>query len=157
IVWRIDQPNIKQRMTEYKQITFQPGDVVVIEAGGCCQTGGVGKTWKRYVDPQGPDAERLYHGLIWIPGATNGLVRLRMLGKVSRGVVVSIPLTIPKNVPAKQLYLRLGYEDDGYGDNGYWGREDGTGDQCKGLPNAYVIVRIKRGSAATPSIAHKDL
>ena len=49
---------------------------------GCCQTGGHGKTWKRYVDPQGPNSDRLYHGLVWVPGATSGLVRLQgVIGK----------------------------------------------------------------------------
>jgi hypothetical protein len=56
----------------------------------------------------------------------------------------------PKRLPTKDdsadpIYLILGYEDDGYSDNGYWGREgdDGTGDQCRGLGNAYVIVTIQ--------------
>jgi hypothetical protein len=39
------------------------------------QTGGHGATWKRYVDPT-PDVG-LYHGTIFIPGATNGLIELR--------------------------------------------------------------------------------
>src|SRR5712671_6339427 len=72
-IWRIDEPNVKEPVTPYPQIVFRPGDRVTITAGGCVQTGGVGKTWKRYVDPQGPNADHLYHGLIQIPGATQGL------------------------------------------------------------------------------------
>src|SRR4051794_23874598 len=67
-VVRIDEPIVNQRLTEYRDITFQPGDVVTVNAGGCVQTGGHGKTWKRYVNPSGDNADRLYHGLIWIPG-----------------------------------------------------------------------------------------
>src|ERR1051325_158363 len=66
--WRIRQPNVRQFLTPYPQIRFQPGDRITIEAGGCVQTGGIGKTWKQYVNPKGPNAVQLYHGLIWIPG-----------------------------------------------------------------------------------------
>ncbi len=137
--WRINKPNIQRRVSDYPNITFQPGDFVTVDAGGCAQTGGHGKTWKRYVDPQGPNADRLYHGLISIPGLTHGLVRLKDYGlKTER--------QIPTGATGS-LHLQLGYEDDGYGDNGYWGREgdDGTGGQCKGLPNAYVVIAIRRG------------
>ena len=57
-----------------------------------------------------------------------------------RGVV-----TIPRYLSdTYSLHLWLGFEDDNYYDNGYWGRDgdDGTGDQCKGLPNAFVKVEI---------------
>src|SRR5205823_4332911 len=64
----IDQPNVKARFTEYHEVRFLPGDTVSVQAGGCVQTGGVGRTWKRYVDPSGPNSDRLYHGLIWLPG-----------------------------------------------------------------------------------------
>src|SRR5262249_10419042 len=117
-VWRIDKPNVKRRMTEYKQITFQPRDVVTIQARGCVQTGGVGRTWKHYVHPKGPNSDRLYHGLVWIPGATQGLVRVQ--GVINR------PLRIPDKINPARLYLRLGYEDDGYGDNGYYAPDPGS-------------------------------
>jgi hypothetical protein len=51
ITWRIDRPNVMQHQTGYPQITFKPGDSVAVDAGGCVQTGGMGSTWKRYVDP----------------------------------------------------------------------------------------------------------
>src|SRR6266851_699505 len=70
--WRIREPNVKQHVTPYPQIRFQPGDRVTIEAGGCVQTGGFGRTWKRYVNPLGPDATRLYYALIWIPSVIGG-------------------------------------------------------------------------------------
>jgi hypothetical protein len=143
-LWRIDKPNVKQKMTEYKQIRFRPGDRVTIQAGGCVQTGGLGKTWKRYVDPQGPNSDRLYHGLIWIPGATKGLVRLQGEVKTTDGMKT---YTIPKTAKEDDLYLRLGYEDDNHSDNGYWGRDEGTGNQCKGHGNAYVVVIVQASGA----------
>jgi hypothetical protein len=135
--WRIDRPEVRNRLTEYREITFQAGDRVEIEAGGCVQTGGSGKTWKRYVDPQGPNSDRLYHGLIWIPGATMGLTRIEGLpGRVLR---VKSECSLPSG-----NYLRLGYEDDDYPDNGYLRREgdNGTGNQCLGLKDAYVLIKI---------------
>src|SRR5262249_23247534 len=105
VAWRITEPNVKQRMTEDRSIRFTPGDTVTVTAGGCAQTGGSGKTWKRYVDPQGPNSDRLYHGLVWVPGAMPGLERLQ--GVVGRRLV------IPRGgVDPAQLFLRLGYEDD---------------------------------------------
>jgi len=145
--WRIDEPNVKQKVTPYPQITFKPGDRITIDAGGCVQTGGHGDTWKRYVDPLDVDFLRRsvpadkYHGLIEIPGATLGLVRLNtVVGKDRR------MLSIPQNFHSPRgLYLTLGYEDDGYGDNGYYAHDDGTGNQCKGVGNAYLIITIEHG------------
>src|SRR5207247_7202776 len=128
------EPNVKQRQTPYPNTRFQPGDRVTVFANGCVQTGGSGRTWKRYVDPQGPKSSQLYHGLVEIPGATPHLVRIQS--------ILGQELTVQKGLDPKQYFLRLGYEDDGYGDNGYWGHDDGTGDQCKGVGSAWVIVRI---------------
>jgi hypothetical protein len=131
--WRIDEPNVKQHVTPYPQIKFQPGDKVTIQAGGCVQTGGSGNTWKRYVNPSGPNADRLYHGLIWIPGLIGGRAATGVPPDPKRIVAYTGPnqsITVPSGLDNAQLYLRLGYEDDGYGDNGYYSR-DGT-DQCKG-------------------------
>src|SRR5438270_2848933 len=41
-VIRIDKPNPTKRATDYPQITFQPGDLITIRAGGCVQSGGIG-------------------------------------------------------------------------------------------------------------------
>src|ERR1043166_7623173 len=48
---RIERPVVTQRSTLYPQVRFIPGDTVEVAAGGCVQTGGAGKTWKRYVNP----------------------------------------------------------------------------------------------------------
>src|SRR5262245_36842108 len=79
---RVDQPNVKARRTEYRSITFKPGDKVTVQAGGCVQTGGSGATWKRFVNPSGANSDRLYHGLITIPGATG--IDQRIQGVVGR-------------------------------------------------------------------------
>ncbi len=147
-VWRIETPNVKQKQTNYPQITFAPGDTVSIDAGGCVQTGGVGPTWKRYVNPSGPNAGHLYHGLISIPGVTNGLVRIQDFGLNN---VHQIPTTLPAGVSRANLFLQLGYEDDGYGDNGYYRHDNGTGDQCKNSVDAFVIISIGHAGAAPVS------
>jgi hypothetical protein len=155
VKWMIFRPVITQPEKNYTKIKFETGDVITVEAGGCDQTGGLGKTWKRYVDPQGPNADRLYHGLIRIPGVTDkmktnstgpkGLVRLLDMGMKNlspgqfRGQFVVGDLS---KVAEKDRYLRLGFEDDNYGDNGYWGRDDGTGDQCQNLGTSYVVITI---------------
>jgi hypothetical protein len=136
--WRIDEPNVGRPVTEYPNIRFQWGDRVTVQAGGCNQTGGVGDTWKRYVDPQGDGSDRLYHGLIQIPGATQGLVRIAS--------VVGRTLTVAPGIDTAQMYLRLGYEDDNYGDNGYSDRDPGTNNQCVGQPNAFVVLTIERAN-----------
>ena len=110
---RIDQPNVTQRSSQYRNVVFRPNDAVVVTAGGCVQTGGVGSTWKRYVNPSGPNADHLYHGLINIPGNPPGgaLVRIQ--------TVVGRRLLVPASSPAASNFLTLGYEDDDYGGNGY--------------------------------------
>ncbi len=138
---RIDEPNVRQAITEYRQVRFQPNDVVTINAGGCVQTGGSGRTWKRYVDPTGDNSTRLYHGRVLVPGATGGMVRLSS--------VVNRPLTIPSQTSG-ELFLRLGYEDDNYGDNGYWGHDDGTENQCRNVGNAWATITVVRGAAPAP-------
>lgn len=131
---RIDEPNVTRRLSTYPQITFRPGDRVTVSAGGCVQTGGHGRTWKRYVNPSGPNSDRLYHGMIWIPGAQSDLVRIA--GAIGR------PIVVPATVDPHNAVLRLGYEDDHYGDNGYWGHDDGTENQCRGVGNAFVELKI---------------
>jgi hypothetical protein len=151
-VCRIDEPNVKVPSENFPQVTYQPGDDVTVDAGGCAQTGGHGKTWKRYVDPQGPSSDRLYHGLIWLPGAMNGMQRIGTAHQTFH-----VAPTIAPNL----TFLRLGYEDGAsdYGDNGYWGHDDGTGDQCKNSVNAFVVLTIVHHAApATPApVSHKPL
>jgi hypothetical protein len=157
IVWHIDRPNVTRCLTEYPNIRFLPGDVVAIEAGGWCQTGGSGLTCKRYVDPRGRvgGLDDQYFGLIKIPGITDQfpsspVVRVPGLARFYNVLYNGGTYRIPTNFANTQdLFLRLGYEDDGYGDNGYWGRDPGTANQCDGLPNAFVQLTIFRSPGAS--------
>lgn len=142
----IDQPIVTQHETEYPSVQFAPGDIVEVRADGCVQTGGVGPTWKRYVNPTGDGINTKYHGLIRIPTAKpagSGLVRIQtVIGRLQEVTGVG--------VPPSQLVLHLGYEDDGYSDNGYYSHDDGNDDQCKidGLNDggpAHVTITIYRG------------
>jgi hypothetical protein len=124
IVCNINRPNVTKHETEYPNIVFAPNDIVDVSADGCVQTGGVGDTWKRYVNPIGPG---LYHGLVRIPTepTTKGaLVRIKDV--IGRRLLVT-----GAGLPESQLVLHLGYEDNDYSDNGYDNHDDGTDDQCK--------------------------
>ncbi|WP_329222087.1 hypothetical protein OG352_33470 [Streptomyces sp. NBC_01485] len=123
----ISEPVVTQHETTYP-FSFLPGDHVTVTAGGCVQTGGRGLTWKRYVDPAS-DGD-LYHGLITIPGATGDLQRL--VNVVGRPYVVG----------GRGGSLKLGYDDDGYSDNGYTAHDNGTGNQCLNSVNAFVRIVV---------------
>ena len=139
---RIDRPVVTQRAFQYRGIRFRSGDVVTIEAGGCVATGNSADSWRRFVDPTGRDANRLFHGLIRIPGHPpgGGLVRLQTL--------VGRPLTIPTPLPPGNSFLSVGYEDNDYRDNGYANHNNGPGDQCRldrdGGP-AWLSLTIRHG------------
>lgn len=137
----VDRPDVTQASENYPSVIFAPGDQVQVAAGGCVQTGGAGKTWKRYVDPDRntSDPNHAYSGEIAIPGATPGLVRISsILGKT---------LTSTGGV------LQLGYLDKGgLGDNGYWSHDDGTDGQCHGEVEAHLDLTITH--AAMPASAH---
>ena len=145
--YTIYSPHVKTARTDFKNIRFQGGDRVTVQGGGCVQTGGIGATWKRYVDPFAADAPNLYHGLIGIPYLTNtfvesptvpGLVRIQTL--INRVYVVP---TVKEDSP-EPYYLRLGYEDTDYEDNGYYSHDDGTGNQCWRTLAAKVVITITR-------------
>ena len=123
----ITEPVVTTKQTPYP-LSFQRGDHVTVSGGGCVQTGGIGATWKRYVDPASDND--LYHGLITIPGATGTLDRL--LNVVGRPLVVG----------GRGGSLVLGYQDDSYGDNGYYAHDNGTGNQCLNSRNAFVHIVI---------------
>ncbi len=154
--WQITAPVTTQKRTAYRYITFAPGDTVTISARGCVQIGGRGLTWKRYVDPRGPNSENLYHGLVEIPGVTNGLVRLED--------VVDTPLVIPGDTtksPTDPPYLTLGFHDDFYPDNGYYDKDVGLGCQCQNEGPARVTVTIVHGrrspSPGPIAIVHRSV
>ena len=122
------EPVVTQWATTYP-IVVHWGDRVTVTASGCVQTGGHGLTWKRYLDPQ--SSKDLYHGLIHIPGVTGGLQRIQGLAGAWFQVF-------------GDGNIILGYEDDGYSDNGYYAHDDGTNGQCRGVDSARVYIRIER-------------
>ncbi|HYV98735.1 MAG TPA: hypothetical protein VE967_14865 [Gemmatimonadaceae bacterium] len=133
---------MNQALSEYPDILFEDGDLVTVSAGGCVNHGGMGSTWKRYVNPVGNKADRYYHGLIQFLGGPPGPIRLQEAmqhpWKVrSRGLVSPASLT-----------LYLGYEDDEYGDNSYKDHDDGVNNQCKSVGDAFVELTIVRNGVA---------
>lgn len=113
----IDRPDVTRAAEVFPSVRFCDGDAVTVSATGCVQTGGSGTTWKDYVNPSGRNSNSIYHGLINLPGVTNGLERLSKF-------VLKPPVRTSAGV------LSLGYEDDDYGDNGYWSHDDGDNNQC---------------------------
>jgi hypothetical protein len=144
----IVQPPVNQHETPFPKLVFAPGDKVQVNADGCVQTGGVGSTWKRYVNPYGPD--HMYHGMIRIPSGTKDSALVEIKDVMSKTMTVT-----GANVDPSQLFLSLGYEDDNYSDNGYNDHDDGTLDQCKTTNASYggpaaVTILIFRGITVTP-------
>ena len=43
-VWRIDQPQVDTPRKDYRQVTFQKYDEVIVTGGGCVNTRGSGQT-----------------------------------------------------------------------------------------------------------------
>jgi hypothetical protein len=134
--WTIKGPFVSQRLTEYPAIKFEPGDVVTIHADGCVQSGGHGDTWKQYVVPLtgGGDHDNMYYATLSIDGVNPVGVPQRLAH------FVDTPIVIPR-----AAHLRLGYVDDGYGDNGYYSHDNGVRDQCKNVGEVTVTVRIEHG------------
>jgi|SRR5919108_4267998 hypothetical protein len=130
--YSINRPNPQVPGQDYWTVQIPANSYIQVLADGCVQTGGSGKTWKRYVDP---DSDSLYHGLIRIPGAINTLSRFSDIQMLVGGWSIQYHVS-------NSTFLTLGYEDDGYGDNGYWGWDPGTHNQCVGKPDAYVMLRV---------------
>ncbi len=145
-------PVVNAKFTR-SRITLAKDDQVFIRACGCVQTGGKGKTWKRYVNPTGPNSDKLYHGVIALnnliivpPPGTNatccassptipGTLRISdMIAAQNRGF---------KFQASKETPLTLGYEDDDYTDNGYGSHDDGTEDQCRGVGGVAIEVTVR--------------
>ena len=159
--WRIDEPNVKKKIIEFQQIRFQAGDQVRVTGGGCVQTGGSGETWKRYIDPLGPNSDHLYHGMVLIPGAI-GELPADDLARFARLLIVKgQTYTVKAITEPRKAHLYLGYEDDDYGDNGYWGQDEGTQGQCKignsWVEHAFVVVTITHAPPSTAQLLPYDL
>jgi hypothetical protein len=146
-VWRVDRPNVRVQDDPLDQsITFKPGDSISFNAGGCVQTGGLGDTWKRYVDPEGNNADHFYSGTVQISGVIGSPTRIA-------GVMQHGPWLVPSGLTPQtqtQLFLHLGYQDDDYGDNGYWSHDDGNPVQCSGVGPAWVEITVERNLSGQP-------
>lgn len=143
IIIEIKQPDVTRKERDYLNIQFKPGDVIHIEAGGCVQTDGVGKTWKRYVNPIAKDPN-LYHGLIKIHGHPDFDNFQRIADILQERNPIKIPEAKEDNNNKPVYYLSLGYEDDDYTDNGYYGKDEGTDHQCKDEGPAFIKLTIER-------------
>jgi hypothetical protein len=150
----VEQPDVKHHETSYPGIVFAPKDVVYVQADGCVQSGGVGATWHRYVNPIGPNADRFYHGLIRIPTGTSNSALVRIATVINKPITVSGAGADPST-----LFLHLGFEDDDYSDNGYNDHDDGPDDQCTFANDGYpaaVAITIFRGVPVTPPLSRFD-
>jgi hypothetical protein len=181
-IWKISSPDVTKPRVQFPTVRFAKGDKVIVTGGGCVQTGGHGLTWKRYINPFGNNSDRLYHGRIWIPGATDGMVRISSIvetpagGSASEGqplpASVGLPLIVGQTPPHASIdgeqnpyFLWLGYEDDQYHDNGYYKHDEGNDHQCRLIPqvaaeddnqndgNAWLQIRIVHPNA----VAYKSI
>ena len=141
----IKRPDVCHDHSQVPQITVAQGDVVDFAAGGCVQTGGQGLTWKDYVSPKGAGADHLYFGQFWLKTDTAtqaDIFPIRRFAPKSGTLELKVPV-------GAHAEVWLGYVDDIYGDNGYWGHDPGNPTQCSGNDDAFVDIRIVR-SGLTP-------
>jgi hypothetical protein len=133
--YRIDKPPVNALWTPTAINVTTEDKVEIVAAGGCVNTGGSGATTKRYVDPLDANCRptKNYYGTIAIPGTVEEAQKRSIQEFMKNGsVTVKTPTTI-----------KLGYIDDKYDDNGYWGMEDqGNCQQCRGAGNAFVIIKV---------------
>jgi hypothetical protein len=152
-IWHVNRPPVAQPQTEFNLIKFKYLDEVLIDAGGCVNTHGIGKTSKRYINPSGPNSDRLYSGMIKIPGITADLDKI--VNYMSKQNILLKP---PHIEDESKLFLTLGYVDDGaenYEDNDYNSQDDGTEDQCKGVGDAWFRATIIHHTEAdVPGVPH---
>jgi hypothetical protein len=157
-VFRIDQPRVDVPSDEIKQISFQPGDTLLFSAGGCVQTGGSQRVWKRYAPPSknsiglyfsGTAIYTEYSGTVEIKGVTDQGAGPDFNGHLPFAPLVNHVLTVP-NLGEKIGELTLGYIDLGdYGTNGYWNYESLNRDQCQSSP-AWIELQVTHHKVVPP-------
>jgi hypothetical protein len=142
----IYRPVVTQPSFDYKSIVFGSGDNIAIDAGGCVQTGGHGRTWKRYVDPSGPNSGHLYFGSMEIPAVSDfgSSAVPDILAQTRFSNLVGKTVGLPSIAPTTLASLVLHYADDEYDDNGYYRHDNGTGNQCAvDGGDAHITLLIK--------------
>src|SRR5262249_42017779 len=94
-----------------------------------------------------------YHGMVLIPGA---------IGELGHGldgfarilIVKGTTFTVKAITEPRKQHLWLGYEDDGYSDNGYYSQDEGTQGQCKignsRVHSAFAVLTTPPGGAPPP-------
>ena len=128
-IWRIDRPVVDRAPTEYAEIRLDPGDRVLIDAGGCLRRSD--GAWA----PYGGGGE----AVVSVAGATDGFVPLRSV------------LRQPLAVAGEGGPLRLGFRAASLRGSGYDGARSGA---CSGQPDAYVYVGVE---SAAVTYAPMDL
>jgi hypothetical protein len=134
----IDKPPVDKPWTATAFRVHAGDKIEVVDAGGCVNTGGSGRTTKRYLDPKNGDCkdDSQYYGTIAVPGTIEQSARLHIRDFIAQSQ--KTPYIVKQDAT-----IYLGYVDDGYGDNGYWGMDDqGTCDQCRGEKNAHLTLKI---------------
>lgn len=124
-IYRIDRPAVDHAATRYPDIQLQPGDSVLIDAGGCARQ--ADGSWTSYAAEGGP-------ALVSIPGATDGLVPLS--GLLRQTIAVG----------GDGGTLSLGFQGGRRG-SGYAGARAGA---CAGQPDAFVYVGVQAALALHP-------
>ena len=66
-----------------------------------------------------------------------GAVVIPTLGRV--GTELKVPLHFPSGQQTA-VSLTLGYQDDGFSDNGYYAHDNGDDNQCSGIGPAWVEI-----------------
>lgn len=136
-VIRIDQPRVDVAYHDLKDIEFQPGDNVVITAGGCVHPGASGTPWRSYV---AKGSGQNFYGIAWISGTTGEQPK-------SLADLVGKTFTVPLATnPAlrNDVFLQIGYQDaqQNYNESGYWGPDNGENVECKDAGPAWVEVKV---------------
>jgi hypothetical protein len=129
----ITRPVVTLPSFDYESIVLGSGDSITIDdAGGCVRIGGPG-TWKRYVNPSGPNTDQFFFGSIRIRVADLGSAPARIfdvLGETRFLNIIERKYMLPTIGPTSLATLALLYADYHYSDNGYDRHDNGTGNQC---------------------------
>ncbi len=159
IHWQIDHPNVSQQSTRYPGITFQQGDAVKVEAGGCVHTNGgfPGQRWKKYVNPyvdrqaENPTIPFNLYDAIYAGGLNIQAIGVNTPPLRNEPFEIAMALQRPGGftVPGsgsssypKQFDLSLLYYDSDFSQNGYYSHDDGTNAQCVGHSPAWVNIEV---------------
>lgn len=136
----VQYPEVRQQMTLYPEIPIGQGDLLDVQAQGCAQRGGHGKTWANYPTPVGENSDKWYAGVLWIRAVTPTSTDLFPQHRFLPNLQIT-ELTIPPNSKAE---IRIGYQDNDYSDNGYYAPDPGIDNQCLNTTEADVTFDIIR-------------